>query len=359
MSHSRTRFFLLGSAAVLVGGLAVGTAAYMGGLPMRAIASQAGPDDLALVPAGAAVVAYANVHDVMRSEFRQRLTAAVDNQGEGRQKFLDETGIDVEHDIDSVVAANIPGVSGARSGDFGFLALRGRFDTTKIEALVSAKGGRLDEYRGARLLLTPDRAATTDTDQPADSRHPHPVLALVSPNLVMVGSRDAVTAAIDRHHGDAAGNSILSDGAFVRMLGGLDDDSTAWVIGRSTALAGAEGQLPAPMAAQLPGVQWFAASGHVNGGLRAVLQAEAIDADAGRNLRELVQGVLALARLQSDSKPELKTLLQALQVEGSGTSVSVRVALPAEVLDLLIGQMAPRGLAAHRTLLQTEPVGVP
>ena len=336
MSQSRTRYFLLGSAAVLVGGLAVGTAAYMGGLPMRALASQAGPDDLALVPAGAAVVAYANVHDVMQSEFRQRLTAAMDSKSEGRHKFQEETGIDIEQDIDSVVAAGMP-KAGGTGHDGGFVALRGRFDTTRIEALVSSKGGVLDEYRGARLLLPP---AKTDEQggQPGQPRHDGPpAIALVNANLVIVGSLDAVKAAIDRQQ-DSGSPSILSDGEFVQMLEAMDGGSSMWAIGRSSALMTDPAELPDQLASKLPGVKWVAASGHVNGGLRASLRAEATDAEAAKNLRDIVQGALAIARLQVDGKPELAPLLEGLQVEGTGTTVSVNVAMPSELLDLLIDQ---------------------
>lgn len=341
MSHSRTRYFLLSSAAVLVGGLAVGTAAYMGGLPMRALASQAGPDDLALVPAGAAVVAYANVHDVMQSEFRQRLTAAMDSKSEGRHKFQEETGIDIEQDIDSVVAAGMP-KAGGTGHDIGFVALRGRFDTTRIEALVSSKGGVLDEYRGARLLLAPARPADADgeSSDAAELTPRHdgpPAIALVNANLVIVGSLDAVKAAIDRQQ-DQSIPSILSDGEFVQMLESLDGGSSMWAIGRSSTLMADHAEVPDQIASKLPGVKWVAASGHVNGGLRATLRAEANDHEAGKNLRDIVQGALAVARLQLDGKPELSPLLQGLQVEGTGTSVSVNIALPSELLDLLINQ---------------------
>lgn len=348
MSQSRTRYFLLGSTAILVGGLALGTAAYMGGLPMRALASQAGPDDLALVPSGAAIVAYANVHDVMQSEFRQRLTAALDSKSEGRHEFQEHTGIDVERDIDSVVAAAMPGSAGDGPHEFAFIAMRGRFNTTRIEELVTSKGGRMDEYRGARLLLAPERDDhDADADHGADvdalapqatrRRHAPPALALVNANLVVVGSLDAVKAAIDRHQ-DNAGTSILSDGEFVRMLESLDGGSTMWVIGRSNALLGDAGDIQTPLGAQMPGVKWVAASGYVNGGLRATVKAEANDAESGKNLREIVQGVLAMARLQLQGKPELSPLLQGLQVQGSGTGVSVTVAVPTELLDVFLAE---------------------
>lgn len=344
MSHSRTRYFLLGSAAIVVGGLALGTAAFMGGMSTRALASQAGPAELSLVPAGAAVVAYANVHDVMASEFRQKLTSAMDSSGDGRMKFKDETGIDIERDIDSVVAAALPDADGNGQG-FGFVALRGRFDTARIEAIVTEKGGRMDEYRGARLLLPPARSAASDDPAASDGdasvqRHrpeapdTPPALALVNANLVVLGSLDAVKAAIDRDQD--GGTSILSDGEFVRMLENLESYSTMWAIARSSALGGAE--LRDELASKLPGVKWVAASGYVNGGLRASVTAEANDDEAAKNLRDVVQGALAMARLHADGKPELAPLLQGLQVAGTGTTVSVNVAMPSAVIDALFDQ---------------------
>ena len=58
--------------AILAVGLGTGLVASYMGLPVSVFSSAAGPDELQYVPADAAVVAYANVRDVMNSEFRQR-----------------------------------------------------------------------------------------------------------------------------------------------------------------------------------------------------------------------------------------------------------------------------------------------
>ena len=323
MSTAKTRYFLFGSAAVLTAGLTAGTVAYMGGMP-RAFASNTGPDELSLVPAGAAVVAYANVQGVMSSEFRQRLNLLMDDEGKERQEFEAQTGIDVERDIDAVIAAMSPASDPARIHETGFVALRGRFDTSKIEALVSSKGGQLGEYKGARLLVAHEEEGES------------PVIALVNPNLVIVGAESAVKAAIDRNNGEGTA-SITSDGEFVRMLESVDQNSTVWAIGRPKVFqAGTE--LPAQVIQQIPEIKWFAASGHLNGGLKATFRAEGKDEEAGKNMREVVQGVLALARLQMDAKPELKPLLSSVQVEGTGTGVALHMTLPAEMLDVIVKQ---------------------
>jgi hypothetical protein len=327
MSTAKTRYFLVGSAAILTAGLAAGTVAYMGGMP-RAFASNAGPDELSLVPAGATAVAYANVQGVMASEFRQRLNVLMDNEGKGRQEFQEQTGIDVERDIDSVIASLSPGTAtGTDHPGNGFVALRGRFDIAKIEALVTSKGGQLSEYKGARLLVAHEEKGDA------------PVIALVSGDLVIVGSDAAVKGAIDRSQGDGSA-SITSDGEFVRMLESVDQNSTVWAIGRPKAFGvNADGnEMPSQVMAQLPEVKWVAASGHLNGGLTATLRAEGKDSDAGKNMREVLQGILALARLQMDAKPELKPLLSSIQIEGTGNGVALHMTLPAEMLDVIVKQ---------------------
>ena len=86
-------------------GLCTGLLAYYGGLPTLASPREAGPDELKYVPATAAVVAYANVRDVMNSEFRQKLRQVLpDHDQKGQEEFERETGINVEQDIDYVLA---------------------------------------------------------------------------------------------------------------------------------------------------------------------------------------------------------------------------------------------------------------
>ena len=285
----------------------------------------------------------------MSSEFRQRLTTLMDDEGKGRQEFQEHTGIDVEQDIDAVIAAMSPGLDGTamRTASSPSAAAS---TSRKIEALVVSKGGQIGEYKGARLLQAPahtesepprtvepaEPTATEPTVAPKLHEHVSPVIALVNANLVIVGSDAAVKAAIDRSQG-AGTASITSDGEFVRMLESVDQNSTVWAIGRPKVLqAGAE--LPTQVLQQLPEVKWFAASGHLNGGLQATVRAEGKDEEAGKNMREVLQGVLALARLQVDAKPELKPLLNSVQIEGTGNGVALHLTLPAEMLDVIVKQ---------------------
>jgi len=49
----------------------------------------------------------------------------------------------------------------------------------------------------------------------------------------------------------------------------------------------------------------------------------------------VVRGFMALAKMQTGSKPELQALLQSLQLGGAGKTVMLSFDLSPEILDLL------------------------
>ena len=133
-------------------------------------------------------------------------------------------------------------------------------------------------------------------------------VAFLDSGVVAVGETAIVKRAIDRQGaGSVTGNSEMM--ALVNDI----DDSNAWAVGRFDALM-SQAKLPEGVASQIPAVKLFSASGHINGGLSAVIRAEARDDQAAQNLRDVVQGFLALAKMQSNSQPELQALLNSLQL---------------------------------------------
>src|SRR5215469_5390267 len=97
----RTRWFLIGSALIVVVGLCTGLVAYYnGGLPGL---SGPGPAELGYVPESATVVAFANVGEIMKSDVHKRLQSMIPS-GQGRDELQSEIGVDIQRDIDTVVA---------------------------------------------------------------------------------------------------------------------------------------------------------------------------------------------------------------------------------------------------------------
>jgi hypothetical protein len=316
----RTRYFIFGSVTVLLVGLCTGLVAYYTGIPMGAFGRPDGPAELRYVPADAALVAYADVQDVMRSEFRQKLRAAMDHNDDGQREFQKETGIDIEHDIDHVVAFSEPG---ADIGNSGMVLAAGRFDVGRLEALAREHDGEVEVYKGKRLLTVHDHGA--------DEKGHGLTVAFLEPGVVAVGSTGSIRRSVDRQGGE----SVLANREMMKLVKELDD-SNCWAVGRFDALI-SQARLPEGVVNQIPSVRWFSASGHINGGLRGAIRAEARDDQAGQNLRDVIQGFLALARMQAGSKPELQTLVNSLQLSGTGKTVSLRFEVPAQVLDLVTG----------------------
>jgi hypothetical protein len=119
----------------------------------------------------------------------------------------------------------------------------------------------------------------------------------------------------------------------MRQIAELDGNS-AWAVGHFDAIA-REARLPSEVQAHVPAVTWFSAAGHVNGGVNGMVKAEARDDEAAQNLRDMVRGFLALAKMQAGSKPGMKQMVDSLQLTGDGRTVALQFAVPTEVLDAL------------------------
>jgi hypothetical protein len=332
----RTRYFMTGSAAVLATGLCTGLVAYYGG-GFQPLSASTGPNELDYVPADAAVVAFADVRSIMTSELRQRFKQAVPMNEAGRQEFLEHTGIDIETDVDYVVAAGAaPAVDGT-SKPSGVVVARGRFDVVRLEGLALQHGAQVQEYRGKRVLILRE-GSQTDGSRPAHSA----MLAFLEPGLVAIGDTAGVQKAIDAN---ASAQTIRSNNEMMDLVADIERTNNAWAVGRFDLLQ-AQARLPEQIARQIPPVKWFAAAGHVNGGVSAQLRAEANDEQAAENLRGVVNGVISLARLQAQNDPKLASLIQSLQLTGSGKTVELSFAIPAEIFEL----MAPKvhsAIGAH------------
>ena len=322
---SRTRYFVILSLLVLTIGLGTGLVAYYSGFATSALSGPGGPAELRYVPANAAVVAYADVHEIMTSDVRQRIRAALPDTPRGREEFQDHTGINIETDIDHIVACAGPHVAdGTSVHGSGMVLARGRFDAVKIEALMREHGGRVEEYKGKRLIVS-DPANT-------DGAHPTPgfSVAFLETDLIAVGTGDTVRGAVDVKDGGA---SVLTNDEMMAHIRGLDSGN-AWAAGRFDVLT-SQAKLPSEIANRLPPITWFGASADINAGIRAALRAEARDEESGNNLRDVVRGFMALAKMQAGSRPEFESVLQSLQLSGTGKDVAVSVDLPLEVFDAM------------------------
>ena len=182
MSNKKTRYFVAISGAILAIGLGTGLVASYMGLPVSVFSSAAGPEELQYVPADAAVVAYANVRDVMTSQFRQRFKSLEPSQ-DSKNEFEEKTGLNLEEDVDSVVAAIMPkdGMANNPAGSFLILA-RARYEAARLEALAIEHGAQVTDYQGKRLITHHEQDAT------GDPTHDDMAFGFLEADLVAFGS---------------------------------------------------------------------------------------------------------------------------------------------------------------------------
>ena len=341
---ARTRYFVISSALVTFVGLGSGLVAYYAGLPAGAVAGRGGPEELQYIPSDAAVVAYADVRHIMASELRQRIRTMMPGQDKGQQEFETLTGINVETDIDHVVACLLPDASGSKGPGVGLVLARGTFNEVKIEALMREHGAYVEQYKDKRLIVGPAHTATQDASAPVNPDNSREVaLSFLKPGLVAIGTSTLIHRAIDLENGGANITTNDEVAGLVRSL----DSSNAWAVGRFDALR-SSAKLPRGIG-DLPPITWFSASGTIDDGIAAVLRAETSSDEAAKNLRDVVQGFAALASLQAGSKPELKALAQSLEISGTGKTVALSFSVPGRLLDLMTapGAARPSGSRAH------------
>lgn len=315
---TKTRYFMAISGAILAIGLGTGLVASYMGLPVSVFSSAAGPEELQYVPANAAVVAYANIRDVMNSEFRQRFKD-IGPTTDQKNEFEEKTGLNFEQDIDSVVVAVTGSVANQPQKSFLVLG-KGRYDAARLEALAIEHGAEVTDYQGKRLL--------THTENDGDDV----AVGFVEADLVAFGNLAMVKASIDAAREN---RNIVSNNDMMKLVNELDN-SNAWAVGRFDAIA-QQAHLPSEVQAYMPQITWFSAAGHINGGVSGQFKAEARDDESAKNLRDVLGGFLALAKMQAANKPGMQQLADSLVVSGDGKNIALSFSIPTEVLDVLEG----------------------
>jgi hypothetical protein len=335
----KTRYFVIVSLLVVVVGLGTGLVAYYVGFPATAFFNGNGPDELRYMPSSASVVGYVEVREIMASDLRQRVHESMGSKvpENGRKEFQELTGINYETDIERIVVCF--DAKGTKDNS-GLVFARGLFDAVKIEALMREHGAQVQDYKGKRFIVAKNLGPNDFNHFSSESspqENPSFALTFMEPGLVAFGGTALVQHAIDLQTGGGSSAATNDDlVAHVRDLQG----GNAWVVGRMDVLR-ERAKLPDIVASQIPPITWFSVRGRVDGGLQAVLTAEARDDESANMLRDVVRGFLALAKLQSSSKPEFQRFVQSIQLGGNGKTVSLALEVPAQVFETL-GAFIPK-----------------
>jgi len=274
----------------------------------------------------------------MNSDLRRHIKDAMPASENGQQEFEDQTGINIETDVDHVVACLGNGADNTPHS--GLVIATGRFDIVKIESLMREHGAQVEAYKGVRLLVGSARAMHGRRGGDAVPRREPTApaagddsfaLAFLKPGVIAVGGGPMVHQAVDLQSG---GDNITTNDEVMSLVRSLDGGNNAWALGHFDALR-SKARLPENVASRIPAITLFSVSAHVNGGLHGTLRAETRDDDAANNLRDVVRGFLALGKLQTGGKPEVQAMMQSLELGGTGKTVALSFAVPAEVFDMM------------------------
>lgn len=331
-----TRKFLVGSALVVAAGLCTGLVAYYSGvLPGRDAASS----ELAYIPADVSAVGFADVRHIMDSEFRQKLRSVMPTGAE-KDRLHDATGIDVERDIDVVVAGlSADGTPG------GVVILRGQFDQARIENVALAHGARQEQYGGRAMLLAPARDADGADALSHGPAHHVPSLAFLDDGLLAVGDVEDLRRAIDVA---ATGAGVSNNADMMRVIDSVRGAGDAWLVGRADRMVNQPG-LPEQLRGQFGGITWLSVAARIDSSVRGLVRAEARDEQSAEDLRAMLNGALAAARMFAGQDPRAAAALGSVQTSGTGLNIELSFEVPSTVLDMVPpGLHAPAGPSAAR-----------
>jgi hypothetical protein len=331
----RTRYFVIASLLVLAVGLGTGLVAYYVGFPGGTLSNDL-PPQLTFVPADATVVAYADVHQLMASELRQQLRERFPVNGQ--QEFAAHTGIDIEHDVDSVVGfLGAPAILGApatgavgRALPQGLALIRGRFNRSRIETRLKEHGGHEEPYSGATILGAGGGADVADGIG----------AAFLDADVFAIGHIEQLRRAIDRK---TAGDGATTNRELIQRIRGVNGQN-AWVVGRFDALV-ASGHLPAQALADVPAITWLSGSLRIDHTLHLRVQADTSDAQAASDLRGLITGVLAVGKLQRAANPALADIARSIVLAGSGNTVTLSFDAAPQLLESIHPSRTPEAPA--------------
>jgi hypothetical protein len=324
----KTRYFLVGSAGVLIIGLGGGLIAYLA--YNRAAGVPAGvPPEIRFVPANAEVVAFANVQEVMNSELRRELMPNHDAGSSKGRRMMSDFGVDLEKQVNRVVAYvepyAAPNPQDQRQPEMpnALLLVQGTFDQAQIEQFIRDRAGAMEDYNGRKIFVHRE-----DGHEVA--------VGLAGADVIAIGQAYLVRRAIDRARNASRDGDITSNAEMMNLIRDTAG-STAWVVGQFDAVR-RRMRLPNEISGQMPPLRLMSVKANVNGGVKATIRAEAGDAAAADQLRDVVRGFISLARIQASGKPDFESTLKSVELSGTDKTVQMSFAVAPSTLRM----MAPR-----------------
>jgi hypothetical protein len=272
------------------------------------------------------------------SPFYARFSKERGMKPEALEQLEAKTGLNPARDIDQIVIAG----SGVGDGKHapGLAVAFGRFDLYKLGRAIETQGkAQSTSHEGVTVYSFADEAPRAVA------------VAFLDEGTLVFGAKDQVLAAITsrtRSETPLKGNTAL-----MALVEKVRPGSTFWMVGDQSLLASLPTSMPAPGASAdgaatmtLPALTGLIVTGDLDPQVSVAITGEAKDALAAKNLADVVRGLVAMASLQAQQKPELQQLASAISVATEENRVLVNARFPYELLEALRPKPAKPTLAA-------------
>jgi hypothetical protein len=241
------------------------------------------------------------------------------------------TGLDPERDIDRIVVTNT-----SEKANSGVVLVWGSIHAAAISRSVETPDHKDVQRKnlGGETLFTYEDANGTSV-----------ALALLNDHSLLVGGGEAVQKVLA--NASSGVSPLRSNLPLMALLGRVRLGATLWMVGDQSLLAALPRTLPgagggnAP-SFNLPPLRSLMATADLDPAVVFEVEGEAADPAAAKNLADIIRGIMALATMQAQQKPELQSLASAVSVTNDQSRVLLNARLPYELLDSLQGRTAPR-----------------
>lgn len=326
---NRSRLVVLVAMTVVVAGVTAGLGALWMGSAHAAVGPLAG--EALILPKDARFVMGFDVKRFAASPFYERFAKTHGMKPEMLAQLEEHTGLNPARDIDQIVIAG-SGPGGSRSP--GLAVALGRFDLYKLGRAIETDGKAVSSNHEGVTVYAFGNAASGSEEKRALA------VAFLDEATLAFGARDQVLAAISSRTRNEA--PLKANTQLIALVEKVQPGSTFWMVGDQSLLASMPASIPAPGASadgaaslQLPALTSLTVTGDLDPQVSVAITGEARDALAAKNLADIVRGLVAMASLQAQQKPELQQLASAISVATEENRVLVNARVPYETLEAL------------------------
>lgn len=348
---NKSRWILTLATGAVVAALGIGAVAYVASPGVEA-QSPGLPATMEWMPAGASVVGHVDLTSLFNSPFRDAWTRALEAQDADGDlaEFQETTGLDPLTDLYRMSFALVTSDDlGATDRDASKPSMRptpeswgvsvqGAFDSQSLLAKLEQFADiEVEQYQGTTIYHPVRRWANeneADDEKTTDAVHEEPAFAFAGGDTLLMGDRNYIRRMLDTGQGRAASavdaiNQNWGEGTFL--------NDTFWISAAPEKGFGA--MLPA--GGEIPPIQSLALSGRLDTDIALRARGLAANLDSATKLADVVRGFVALGGLQQGANPDIRTVLDSVQIDQFENAVELSLSVPYDTLERLSERADP------------------